>query len=81
MVAGPIALLNVVRSEPFRLGKAAWRISLPGQICVFLLGISAANKRHVQLFHLNLGGSLGVQQKEGGCRKRRASLKRRGWPG
>lgn len=54
MVADPIALLNVARSVPFRLGRAAWRISLP---------------RHVQLLDLKLGVPLGVQQKEGGCQK------------
>lgn len=54
LVADPIALLNVARSVPFRLGRDAWRISLP---------------RYVQLFRLNLGVLLGAQQKEGGCQK------------
>lgn len=63
MVADPIAHLNVARSVPFRLGRAAWRISLP---------------RHVQLLRLNFGVSLGVQQEEGGCKKAPGVFKAKG---
>lgn len=63
MVADPIALLNVARSVPFRLGRAAWRISLP---------------RHVQLLRLNLGVSAWrTAERKKVAKRRRAFLKRR----